>query len=101
FADEPTHPTVLGQVEVFREAVALTERLGAALEVRHLANSAATLTSPDAHFDLVRPGLSVFGLSPAPQLGSPADYGLTPAMRLEADLALVKDVEAGQGVSYA
>ena len=45
-------------------------------EVRHLANSAATLTSPGAHFDLVRPRLAVYGLSPVPDLGSPPGFGL-------------------------
>ncbi|WP_250448119.1 alanine racemase, partial [Actinotalea sp. C106] len=100
WADAPDHPTVLAQAEVFAEAVALAERRGAQLEVRHLANSAATLTNPSVHYDLVRPGLAVFGLSPVPELGTSADYGLTPAMRLEAELALVKQVPAGHGVSY-
>ncbi|MGP7959790.1 alanine racemase [Sanguibacter sp. A247] len=100
FADEPEHPTVLGQVDVFDGAVALAERMGAHLEVRHLANSAATLTTPRAHYDLVRPGLAVYGLTPVPQLGGPERYGLRPAMTLEASLATVKDVPAGQGVSY-
>lgn len=101
WADAPDHPTVRRQAEVFAEAVALAERRGARLEVRHLANSAATLTDRSVHYDLVRPGLAVYGLSPVPQLGGPEAYGLTPAMRLEARLALVKDVPAGHGVSYA
>lgn len=100
WADAPDHPTVLAQRGVFADAVALAERKGAHLEVRHLANSAATLTRPDMHYDLVRPGLAVFGLSPVPGLGAPADYGLRPAMRLEAQLALTKQVPAGHGVSY-
>lgn len=100
WADAPDHPTVLAQAEVFADAVALAERLGAHLEVRHLANSAATLTNPAMAFDLVRPGLAVFGLSPVPQLGGPERFGLVPAMRLEADLVLTKVVPAGHGVSY-
>ena len=101
FADEPAHPTVLAQVDVFDRAVRLAEDAGAHLEVRHLANSAATLTNPRAHYDLVRPGLAVFGLSPVPQLGGPGDFGLVPAMTLEASLATVKAVPGGRGVSYA
>ncbi|WP_029290553.1 alanine racemase [Cellulomonas sp. HZM] len=101
FADEPDHPTVRAQEEAFREAVAQVERAGARLEVRHLANSAATLTNPGAHLDLVRPGIAVYGLSPVPQLGGPGDYGLVPAMTLESELATVKDWPAGGGVSYA
>lgn len=100
YADEPDHPTVRHQQEVFVDAVAEAERAGCRLEVRHLANSAATLTNPSAHFDLVRPGLACYGLSPVPQLGDPTAYGLTPAMTLVARLALVKELPAGQGVSY-
>jgi len=101
FADEPDHPTVHAQAEVFAEALALVEGRGARLEVRHLANSAATLTAPALHYDLVRPGIAVYGLSPVPQLGGPADFALTPAMTFEARLVTVKPVPAGQGVSYA
>ena len=100
FADEPDHPTVRAQEQVFADAVRTVEAAGARLEVRHLANSAATLTRPAVHYDLVRPGLAVYGLSPVPQLGGPADFGLVPAMTLEAELATVKRVPAGQGVSY-
>ncbi len=67
---------------------------------RHLANSAATLTNPAVHYDIVRPGLAVYGLSPVPQLGGPTAYGLREAMRVVAALALVKAVPAGTGVSY-
>lgn len=101
WADAPDHPTVLQQADVFEDALARAERRGARLEVRHLANSAATLTNPAMHYDLVRPGIAVFGLSPVPRLGGPEEFGLVPAMRLEARLALVKEVAAGQGVSYA
>src|ERR687890_1122303 len=55
WADVPDHPTSGRQLEVFTEAVRAAEARRADLEVRHLANSAATLTTPAAHFDLVRP----------------------------------------------
>ena len=100
YADAPAHPTVRLQQERFVEAVAQAERAGCRLEVRHLANSAATLTNPGASFDLVRPGLAVYGLSPVPDLGDPASFGLTPAMTFAAALAVTKTVPAGQGVSY-
>jgi alanine racemase len=100
YADEPTHPTVRRQEERFSEAVRDAERAGCDLEVRHIANSAATLTNPGAAFDLVRPGLAVYGLSPVPSLGDPASFGLTPAMTLTADLAVTKKIPAGQGLSY-
>jgi alanine racemase len=100
YADEPSHPTVRRQVEQFGQAVRDAERAGCDLEVRHIANSAAILTNSGAAFDLVRPGLAVYGLSPVPQLGDPQYFGLTPAMTLTADLAVTKRIPAGQGLSY-
>lgn len=97
YADEPGHPTTARQVAAFRDAVDIAQRAGLAPQVRHLANSAATVTLPEAHFDLVRPGVAVYGLSPVPSRG---DFGLVPAMTVRADVALVKRVRAGQGVSY-
>ena len=100
WADVPDHPTSARQLEVFTEAVRVAEARGADLEVRHLANSAATLTTPAASFDLVRPGLAVYGLSPVPQVGGPDRFGLRPVMTLRGRLSLVKRVPAGTGVSY-
>lgn len=100
YADEPIHPTVRSQQERFGQAVREAEQAGCDLEVRHIANSAATLTNPGAAFDLVRPGLAVYGLSPVPTLGGPQFFGLTPAMTLTADLAVTKRIPAGQGLSY-
>ncbi|MFC8922323.1 alanine racemase [Cellulosimicrobium sp. NPDC057127] len=99
-ADEPGHASVAAQADVLDDAVRAAEASGAALEVRHLANSAATLTAPRTHYDLVRPGLAVYGMSPVPQVAPPQDYGLRPAMTVEARLVTVKGVAAGQGVSY-
>ena len=100
-SDEPEHPANDAQEGAFCDALAMAAAAGLEPEVRHLANSAATLTNPRAHYDLVRPGLAVFGLSPVPQLGGPGDFGLVPAMTLEASLATVKAVPGGRGVSYA
>lgn len=100
YADEPAHPTVRLQEERFAEAVSDAERAGCDLEVRHIANSAAILTNSGAAFDLVRPGLAVYGLSPVPLLGNPQSFGLTPAMTVTADLAITKAIPAGQGLSY-
>lgn len=99
-ADEPGHPSVAAQLEAFRAAVEAAERAGARPEVRHLANSAATVALPETHFDLVRTGIANYGYSPIPAAGGPAAYGLRPAMTLAARLVLVKRVPAGHGVSY-
>ena len=97
----PDHPVVLRQRQVFDRALEVAAGAGLRPDVRHLANSAATLTAPAAHYDLVRPGLAVYGLSPVPQLGGPASFGLRPAMSLRSTVAQVKRVPAGSGVSYA
>ena len=99
-ADEPGHPSVAAQIAAFSAAVADAERAGVRPEVRHLANSAGTVTLPEARFDLVRPGIAAYGFSPVPQRGDSAAYGLRPAMTLAARLALTKRVPAGHGVSY-
>ncbi|MER8008468.1 alanine racemase [Streptomyces sp. NPDC094149] len=99
-ADEPGHPSIAAQLALFREMVGYAERQGVRPEVRHIANSPATLTVPDSHFDLVRTGIALYGISPSPELGTPADFGLRPVMTLSANLALVKHVPGGHGVSY-
>lgn len=99
-ADEPGHPSIQAQLTRFREMVTYAEEQGVRPEVRHIANSPATLTLPESHFDLVRTGIAVYGISPSPELGTPADFGLRPVMTLTASLALVKHVPGGHGVSY-
>lgn len=99
-ADEPGHPSIAAQLDIFREVVEYAEKAGIEPEVRHMANSPATLTLPEAHFDLVRTGIAMYGVSPSPELGTPADFGLRPVMTLAASVALVKQVPAGHGVSY-
>ncbi|MFG2770522.1 alanine racemase [Streptomyces sp. NPDC048350] len=99
-ADEPGHPSIAFQLDTFRSMLDYAEKAGVQPEVRHIANSPATLTLPETHFDLVRPGIAMYGVSPSPELGAPADFGLRPVMTLKASVALVKQVPAGHGVSY-
>ncbi|MGW5310988.1 alanine racemase [Nocardia thailandica] len=96
-ADEPDHPATDRQRGRFLDAIAEAKEHGLEPELVHIANSAATLIRPDLHFDLVRPGIAVYGLTPIPELG---DFGLRPAMTLQAEVVLVKRVAAGEGVSY-
>jgi alanine racemase len=96
-ADTPDHPSL------DRQAARLTAAWTAARErgldpIRHLANSAATMGRPDLHFDLVRPGIAVYGLDPFDRPA--AESPLVPAMTLRARAVLVKRVPAGEGVSY-
>jgi alanine racemase len=98
YADAPTHPTIGAQVAVFEEAVALARRAGLTEARRHLANSAATVALPGTWYDMVRPGVALYGLDPLG--GDPAAHGLRPAMTVRAAVALTKRVPAGVGVSY-
>lgn len=98
YADAPGHPTIDRQLAVFREGLEMAKAFGIRPAYRHIANSAATLTRRDAHFDLVRPGIAVFGLSPIPQ--RKAEFGLRPAMTVRARAVMTKRVPAGEGVSY-
>lgn len=99
-AEAPGHHANVAQLAAFQEAAAFAEQRGVQPEVRHIANSAATLIAPQTHFDLVRPGLAIYGLSPIPDQARPSDVGLRPAMSVRAKLAMVKRVAKGQGVSY-
>ena len=100
YADAPGHPAIDRQVAAFDDALGVAAGAGLRPEVRHLANSAATLTRPDTHYDLTRPGLAVYGLSPMPHDAPSRTLGLHPAMTLRARFTLTKTVSAGQGVSY-
>ncbi|MEU0312343.1 alanine racemase [Nocardioides sp. NPDC006273] len=100
--ESPADPASALQEKVFGEAVAIAEQAGLRPEVRHLANSAGALLRPSARLDLVRVGVATYGIDPAPGVdGSPwSELGLIPAMTVRAELALVKQIEAGAGVSY-
>jgi alanine racemase len=98
YADAPTHPAIGAQVRVFEEAVALARAAGLTEARRHLANSAATIALPETWYDMVRPGVALYGLDPLG--GDPAQYGLRPAMTVQARVLLTKRVPAGVGVSY-
>ncbi|HYB36103.1 MAG TPA: alanine racemase [Mycobacterium sp.] len=97
YADDPDHPTNDLQAQRFCDMLAEARSQGVCFEVAHLSNSSATLARPDMAFDLVRPGIGVYGLSPIPERG---DMGLAPAMSVKCVVALVRSVRAGEGVSY-
>src|SRR6201997_4561960 len=97
FADQPDNPINDVQAQRFTDMLAQARSEGLRFEVAHLANSSATMLRPDLAFDLVRPGIAVYGLSPVPDLG---DMGLMPAMTVKCAVALVKSISAGEGVSY-
>jgi alanine racemase len=87
----------LAQVAAFDDAIAAARAAGLDPELTHLAATGAALRVPSARFDLVRLGVSAYGLSP---FAEPDELGLRPAMTLSASIVSVKRVPAGTGVSY-
>ncbi len=99
-ADLPGAPSVGAQQAAFVAAVAAAEAKGIRPPLRHLSNSGGVWAYPELRLDLVRTGIAMYGLTPAPNLGSAAALGLEPAMTLRATLANVKRVDPGTSVSY-
>jgi alanine racemase len=100
-ADEPGEKQNDEQLQRFNEMVADLANLGINPPIKHLSNSAASLKNPAAHFNLVRTGISMYGLSPdVSTLGSSAQLSLKPVMQLRAKLHVVKSVPAGAAVGY-
>jgi alanine racemase len=97
YADQPGNAVNDLQAQRFNEMLTQARDHGLRFEVAHLANSSATMTRPDLAYDLVRPGIAVYGLSPVPERG---DMGLVPAMTVKCAVALVKSIRAGESVSY-
>ncbi|MFN2388896.1 MAG: alanine racemase, partial [Actinomycetota bacterium] len=97
-ADVPDHPFTRKQLDLFSDLVGRIERWGIDLRYKHMANSAATLSLPESHFDSVRCGIAAYGLRPGPGLGSVA--GLRPAMALRARVSMVKALPEGAALSY-
>ena len=100
-ADEPSEKQNDGQIQRFNAMVADLAKIGINPPIKHLSNSAATLKNPAAHFNLVRTGISMYGLSPdISTLGSSTQLALKPVMQLRAKLHLVKTVPANSPVGY-
>jgi alanine racemase len=87
------------QIQRFEQAVVAAAELGIHPELRHLTASDGSLSHPQAHYDMVRIGVALYGLSPFTTHTS-AEFGLVPAMTATASVVQVKGVPAGEGVSY-
>lgn len=97
-ADVPDDPANDAQQAAFDDAVAELEASGVVPELRHLANSAALLTRPAAHLDVVRAGIAIYGITPMADFSQPVP--LRQVLTLRAQLVTVKRALAGTGVSY-
>ena len=89
----------LRQIELFDSALAQAKTAGISADLIHLTASDGSLAYPQAHYNMVRVGIALYGLDPF-SAHRASEYGLTPAMTAKAQVAQVKRVPAGQGVSY-
>ena len=100
-ADEVNEKQNQDQLAKFNEAIADLAAIGINPPIKHLANSAATITNQSASFDLVRTGIAMYGLTPdLEHLGTSQSLGLLAAMEVRAKLHLVKKVPANSPVGY-
>lgn len=97
-ADDPNPAIMRQQQQRFETAIARLQAVGITPPRLHLANSAATLTDRNLHYDLVRVGLATYGLYPADHLRTVID--LRPALQVKARVTQVKMLQPGTGVSY-
>jgi alanine racemase len=95
-ADLPDTTYLEEQRTAFEEATAVLARAGLSPVIRHAANSAALFVDKKHHFDLVRPGLALFGVDPVSDSG----VELLPAMRVRTEIVALRDVAVGQSVGY-
>lgn len=86
------------QLARFQSVLQAIEAEGMRPPLVHAANSAATLSLPEARFDMVRPGIALYGLDPSPDVRLPE--GFQPALSFKTQVAQVKLIPAGEGISY-
>src|SRR6266496_6439599 len=86
------------QLSRFQRVLDLLEEKGLRPPIVHAANSAATLSLPESHFDMVRPGIAIYGLDPSADL--PLPEGFRPALSFKTQVSQVKMVPAGECISY-
>jgi len=87
-----------GQLERFLSVVDDVREAGHRPRMLHAANSGGTILYPESHLDLVRPGIAIYGLEPAPGVG--ADLRLRPALTWRSTVAMTKRLPVGEGISY-
>ncbi|MBS1251270.1 MAG: Alanine racemase 1 [Anaerolineales bacterium] len=97
-ADEADKTYTRRQFSIYHRALRNLETAGFQVEVRHVANSAATLDLPETHLDMVRCGIALYGLYPSPDVGRAVS--LRPALALKARVGRVRTLTSGSSISY-
>lgn len=86
------------QIERFQEVLRFYERRSIPHPMRHMASSAGILQLPESHFDMVRPGIMLYGIYPSAECARP--IAIRPALSLRSRISFVKLVEANSSLSY-
>jgi len=97
-ASEPGHPFIYRQLETFREVVGELEREGLRVPLRHAAASGAAISVPESRMDMIRLGISMYGLLPGKEYAGKMD--LRPALSLRTRISHLFRIGEGEGVSY-
>jgi alanine racemase len=97
-ADEKDPSITQKQEQVFNDLLTEISSMGSLPKFIHLANSAGSLAHPSTHFNLIRPGISIYGLQPSPEVGLPD--GIKPILSWKSVLASIRELPPGHGVSY-
>ncbi len=87
------------QLESFLDFIRTIEALGIKVPIKHAANSAALIDMPESHLDMVRPGISIYGLYPSSEVSKDV-VSLLPAMQLKSRIVQIKNVPVGSSISY-
>ncbi len=96
-ADDPDDTVSPGQLELFRDALGALAARGWHPPLRHVCNSAGMVRLPQAHFDMVRPGIALYGAASGREVLLP---GLRPAMSVHSRVLSIRELPAGAKVSY-
>ena len=102
-ADDPSeagNASTASHVRIFEEGLAILADAGITPCIRHLSATSGILWHPEAHYDMVRAGIGLYGLSPDPAVATSEQLGLIPALELRAPLTSVKVIEEGTPASY-
>lgn len=102
-ADDPSeagNASTASHVRIFEEGLAILADAGVTPRIRHLSATSGILWHREAHYDMVRAGIGLYGLSPDPEVATSEQLGLTPALELRAPLTSVKVIEEGTPASY-
>jgi alanine racemase len=97
-ADSKDKSSTRRQLAIYLDTLKRLQQAGISIPIRHVAASGAVLDMPETHLDMVRCGITIYGLYPSDEVST--SIGLRPALRLKARVARVRTLPAGTGVGY-